>query len=94
MVGPPGGALLPPRKNLQSFLNGALPLKFLIRTSAFRGSGLSAKRRFIRSLKSSVDTDWALPVRRSRAISASVSWPTARNCAEGYAHMLSVRTER
>ena len=67
----------------QSFVGGLLFLKPLVLGSAFRGSGLSARRRFTRALKSSGVTACALPVVSSRAISASASWPKAQDCAEG-----------
>lgn len=63
------------REALQPFANGVLPLTFLVRPSAFRGSGLSASKRFTRSLKSSRLTGCALPLVNSRAILASATWP-------------------
>jgi hypothetical protein len=51
---------------------GGLPVLFLIFGSGGRGSGLLAKRRFTRSLKSSGVTACALPVVNSRAMSVSL----------------------
>ena len=61
----------PPDLRPQAFWGG-LPVLFLIFGSGGRGSGLLAKRRFTRSLKSSGVTACALPVVNSRAMSVSL----------------------